>query len=72
MDLFRGGMKGWGGRPFSGERVGWGTPFSARRKKIMTFQVILGIFVAHKVSKDLKVAQNSILHGVVLKCFKLL
>jgi hypothetical protein len=52
MDLFRGGMKGWGGQPFSGERVEGGTPFSARRKKILTFQVILGTFVAQKVPKD--------------------
>jgi hypothetical protein len=58
MDLFRRGMKGWGGQPFSGERVG-GTPVSARRKKIFTFQVTLGTFVAQKVPKDSKIAQNS-------------
>jgi hypothetical protein len=58
MDLFRGGMKGWGGRPFSGESVGGGTPFSLRRKKILTFQAILGTFVAQKVPKD---SQNSLL-----------
>jgi hypothetical protein len=37
MALFREGVKGWGGQPFLGERVGGGTPFSARGKKILTF-----------------------------------
>jgi hypothetical protein len=54
MDLFRGGYERvWVGRPFSGQGVGGGTPFSARRKKILTFQVILGTYVA--------IAQNSLL-----------
>jgi hypothetical protein len=54
-------MKGRVGRPFSGERVGGGTLFSARRKKILIFQVILGLFVAQKVPKESKIAQNSLL-----------
>jgi hypothetical protein len=37
MVLFRGYARG-GGRPFSGKRVG-GTPFSARRKKILTLRL---------------------------------
>jgi hypothetical protein len=49
-----------GGHPCSGERVG-GTPFSARIKKILTFHVILGTFVAHKLPKDSKIRQNSLL-----------
>jgi hypothetical protein len=32
MALFRRGMKGWGGRPFSGERVG-GYPYFSQEKE---------------------------------------
>jgi hypothetical protein len=42
-------MKGWGGSAFFWRKGRGGTPFSARRKKILTFQVIFGTFVAQKV-----------------------
>jgi hypothetical protein len=58
MDPFRGGMKGWGVSLFLAKG---GTPFSARRKKILTFQVILGTFVAQKVLRDSKIALDSLL-----------
>jgi hypothetical protein len=53
-------MKGWGGQPFSGERVA-GTPFFSQEKENIYILGNFGHFGAQKVLKYSKIAQNSLL-----------
>jgi hypothetical protein len=60
MALFRGCLKGWGGWPFSGERVGGGYPVFSQEKIFTDILGNLGHFVALKMlcgfEKSLKTA----------------
>jgi hypothetical protein len=62
-------MKGWGGRPFSGKRVG-GYPLFQPGKKILTFLVIVGTVWHGRCFNTQNRSKQPV--GVVLKCFKLL
>jgi hypothetical protein len=53
-------MKGWGGRPFSGEWVG-GHPFFSQEKEKIDNLGKFWHFVAQKVPYYSKIAQNSLL-----------
>jgi hypothetical protein len=62
MEPFREGMKGWGGRPFPGERVG-GSPFFCQEIESIDILGYFGPFVAQKVTKYSKIARNSLLES---------